>query len=305
MNPRLRTLAKSAAGLGCLFLCFSALERPLAAFELRDLELGWLAVGLLVSVPTYVAQAYRWRATSIRLGLSLAPREALREVYLAALLNLILPSGYAGEAVRVARHGLTLPEQRGLAFRAVVYERAAGQVVFWSLVAAFIPSWYPVLGHRVPGVSGVWIVVGALLLLAGIAAARGVIRLRRVAPFVAELNEALVARAAWRVMLATSLTSIASCLAMYYCALQAVGLTVSPLSFCRLGPLILAAMMVPASVLGFGPREVASTVLLPLLGLDATRGLTASLAYGVLMIVSALPGLGVWFRHDRRASHTI
>ncbi|NIY95540.1 UPF0104 family protein, partial [Salipiger sp. HF18] len=55
-------------------------------------------------------------------------------------------------------------------------------------------------------------------------------------------------------------------------------------------PLILTAMLLPASVAGWGWREGAAAALFPLAGLSAEAGLAASIAYGLISLLSALPG---------------
>ena len=50
-------------------------------------------------------------------------------------------------------------------------------------------------------------------------------------------------------------------------------------------------MLLPVTVSGWGLREGAAAALFPLAGLTAAEGLAASVAFGVVLLVIALPGI--------------
>ena len=100
----------------------------------------WLLGALAMTLPMQCLSAWRWRYTAKRLGVPLPFRRALAEYYVASFLNSTLPSGVAGDAARVWRHGRNQPgagrERYRGALHAVLLERAAGQFAIAIVLVA-------------------------------------------------------------------------------------------------------------------------------------------------------------------------
>ena len=96
----------------------------------------WVLAALAISVLQVMLSAWRWQFTAGRVDVPLRFRYALREYYLALLVNQLLPGGVLGDAGRAHRHARQAAS-KGSAWRAVVIERASGQmaVVVLTLVA--------------------------------------------------------------------------------------------------------------------------------------------------------------------------
>jgi len=56
---------------------------------------------------------------------------------------------------------------------------------------------------------------------------------------------------------------------------------------------VLLAMLVPISIAGWGVREGVAAVLWATVGLPAVEGAAISAAYGLVILISSLPGAGV------------
>jgi hypothetical protein len=72
-----------------------------------------------------------------------------------------------------------------------------------------------------------------------------------------------------------------------------VGVRATPADLLPLLMLPLLAMGLPLNVGGWGPREATTAVSFGIAGLGAATGLATAVAFGVLALVSTLPGLGV------------
>lgn len=263
----------------------------LAAFDGR-----WLLPIAALSVVQFGVSAWRWRFTARRLGLPLSRRAALADYYLAVFLNQCLPAGVLGDVTRAWRHGRTVG-QPGVAAQAVILERVAGQMAFALLALASLPL-APALAAPLGRHPMALLVVAAGVFL-GLGLIGYYVRRR---PDGA-IPRALLARYAWLVQLATSLLVVGTYVAVY--VLTAYGLGVDrPLGeLIPLIPPVLLAMAVPVSIAGWGVREGAAAAVWTLAGLPPSEGVAVSLAYGVVNLVTALPGLGVigagWTRHWR------
>ena len=110
--------------------------------RLAGLSLGWVALGLAVSVLQVGVLAWRWRFTAARLGIDLPLREALSEYYLGILLNQVLPGGVTGDVSRAWRHART-EAPTGPSVRAVILERVSAQVVMTlaAVVSVLMLPW--------------------------------------------------------------------------------------------------------------------------------------------------------------------
>jgi uncharacterized membrane protein YbhN (UPF0104 family) len=168
----------------------------------------------------------------------------------------------------------------GRGVRAVVLERAAGQIVLVLACLAVLPARPAQLSSLTPALIPAALVLSVLLALA---------RWRRRA-VAAALTEARGALAAWPGVLALSAAALAGHVALFVIAARAAG-SHAPLT--ELLPLLLLALLVmglPTNVGGWGPREAVTALAFGAAGLGSAEGLTISVLYGVLTFVSALPG---------------
>ncbi|CAM5679629.1 hypothetical protein SVIOM74S_07911 [Streptomyces violarus] len=136
---------------------------------LRRIDATTLVLALGIGLVTTVFSAWRWAlvARSLRIRLPFGP--AVADYYRALFLNAALPGGVLGDVHRAVRHGQSEGDvRRGV--KAVVLERAAGQIALFALGAVVLltmPS--PVLAQArhiaplaVPAVLGACAVVLAL-----------------------------------------------------------------------------------------------------------------------------------------------
>jgi uncharacterized membrane protein YbhN (UPF0104 family) len=278
--------------------------RGVTAVDGRDL----LAAAVLLLVTT-VCSAWRWTVVSRGLGIRLSLPAAVAAYYRAVFLNLTLPSGIAGDVHRGVSHGRDVHDV-GAALRAVVWERAAGQVVqalMTIVVLLALPS--PVRS------SAPWIAVavGAAALAVILAARlRGGAARSRLTRFrntvVADIHDGLLRRSALPAVVLTSAVVVVGHTATFLIAARTVGVT-APIS--RLLPLALLALlaMVLPSIGGWGPREGLTAWAFSAAGLGAGRGAAAAVTYGVLVLAASLPGavvlLAGWLprRRSRATAH--
>src|SRR5262249_23073003 len=110
--------------------------------RLRELDAGWVAVGLAITAVQFVLMALRWWFLARRLGLPLSYPRALREYYASTLLNNVVPFG--GDAFRAVRHADVARSSRerpfGPVVSAILLERTSGQLAVWLVVVAVAPD---------------------------------------------------------------------------------------------------------------------------------------------------------------------
>lgn len=246
-----------------------------------------MLAALAIGAVTTMCSAWRWRVVAERLGVGLPLRTAVAAYYGSQFLNSMLPGGVLGDVHRAVRHGRTTADPaRGL--RSVAWERVTGPVVHLALTALLLallplpgalPSWWPVL------------LVGAVVALAGVGLVlRGT---RWAAIAVADARAALLARKAWPQVLTASVVVVLGHALTFIIAARITGVTAPAAQLFPVAMLVLAAMVLPLNIGGWGPREGVAAALFAAAGWGAAQGVAAATAFGVLALIATLPGLVV------------
>lgn len=285
--PAARAL-RAGVSVALLVVVATWLDVGAVVERLAGLRPGWVVAALAVSVGQVVLSAWRWRYTAGRLGQEVPLRRAIGEYYRATLLNQVLPGGVLGDVSRAWRHAGP-GGGGGSAVSAVVLDRLSGQAVMTgvAVLSGLVLSWGD------PGGGAGWAVAGAALLilvLAGPLLLRGLLRLPPVARIASDARQALLGEAL-PAQLASSLTIVASYLAVFVMAARAVGVATPLTTLLPLVAPVLVTMLLPVTVAGWGLREGAAATLWHAVGLTAADGVAVSVAYGLLVLVSSLPGL--------------
>jgi len=276
-------------------LLWHVVDVTVVVARLRAAEPSWLLAGIALVQVQVVLSALRWRFTAGRLGQRLTVARAVREYYLATLLNQVLPGGMAGDAARALR--ASADSASGPAVQGVVIERLAGQLALLVVTLIGLAAWPLLVDEPVPraallAIAAVppLVVLGVLLVAAF--AARGPARWRRAA---ASLGPAVRRTwfddGAWLVQGVASLGVTASYVGVFAVAARAGGGALPLEALATIVPLALASMLVPFSIGGWGLREGAAAALWPLIGASAEAGVAASVLYGLISLAGSLPGL--------------
>lgn len=278
MSMRWVKLGASAVCLGVLLWWTDAAE---VLARLRGADMMWIAVAALAVTAATFSMAHRWmiaaRAFDIHLGFAFA----LREYYLAQLINTVLPGGVAGDVARAVRARGAADVAR--AAQSVMAERLLGQIAVLGLMFAGFSA-----ALSMPGGLD-WAGLGGIVL--AVLAACGMViwaisgRDHGTGRFVAIVLH-LMCRPV--LLVHGGITTLCLILGFYACA-RATGTTIPPEGWATLIPLVLCAMLIPLSIGGWGWREGAAAALFPIIGAPASAGIATGITYGVVLFVAALP----------------
>ena len=244
------------------------------------------AIGCLLLQTALSAQ--RWRLTAAALGQTFGASYALREYFLSQAVNQAVPGAVIGDAARAVR----ARGQMGLliAGQAVFFERLAGQIAMFAVfLVAFLATdavaggvdWPPALR----GTLYVCLITAAAALLALLVAQRA-----SAAAWLEPLRRALLTRQVLPQQISLGGAIVLCNLAAFACAARAVWVNLSVIETLALVPVVLFAMLIPFTVSGWGVREGAAAVILPLAGVAAADAVAASIFFGVAILCSVLPG---------------
>ncbi|GGT91725.1 hypothetical protein GCM10010244_15760 [Streptomyces coeruleorubidus] len=310
-SRKVRTHLGTIAGVVILGVLLWRLGTGVFLDGLRRIDATTLVLALGIGLVTTVFSAWRWAlvARSLRIRLPFGP--AVADYYRALFLNAALPGGVLGDVHRAVRHGQSEGDvRRGV--KAVVLERAAGQIALFALGAVVLltmPS--PVLAqarHIAP--LAVLAALGALAVVLAL-------RMNRPAPsrrgralraMLTEAREGLLSRRNGPGVVVSSVVVLAGYVAMFVLAARVAGAAASVAVLVPLAVLALLAMGLPLNVGGWGPREGVTAWAFGAAGLGAGRGLAVAVVYGVLSLVASLPGLIVlvarWYAGLRAGSES-
>lgn len=311
-----RLLLRGLVSGGTLLLLVQVLDLGRIPGMVLQMEPLWVLLALTITVLQTVLSAWRWRFTASRLGIQLPLGRAVREYYLGTFLNQLLPGGVMGDVSRAWRHTRVDvdPPRPGPAFRAVILERASGQLamVVVALVSlSLLPGVREATGAALPsgtpdGDAG-WsdvLLAGAGVLLASVVTVGSIRRWRTVRSvgfpgatrpprwaFWTDTRAALLSPRVLPLQMGSSLLVVASYVLVYLLGARALGVeTPAPLLLPLVAPVLLS-MLVPLTLAGWGVREGAAALVWAGAGLPASEGVAISVAYGLIVLVSTLPGL--------------
>ena len=259
---------------------------------LRALDTRAVLIGAVIALATTSCAAWRWRLVASRLGAGLSMSAAIASYYRSTFLNLVLPGGVLGDVDRGVQHGREVEDVR-LALRTVAWERTAGQVVLATLavVAALLsPFAAPATVLTVAAVAVTALVVGLTVRTARRGGAGPLVGVADVA--VSDARTLLSAPVSAG-LLVSSLAAVAGHVATFAVAARAVGVDLPARELVPVAVLVLLVAAVPLSLAGWGPREGAAAWVFSAVGAQASEGLAVSVAYGIIVLIGALPGLVV------------
>ena len=256
----------------------------------RAVDGAALVAGAGIGVLATVCCAWRWTIVARGLSLPLSFPAAVAAYYRSVFLNLTVPGGVAGDVHRGVSHGRNVRDV-GLAFRAVAWERTAGQVVQAVVTVAVLVALPSPVRLSIPLVVVALVAAVIAVVLVGRAGpGDGRSRWARVRRAIAgDVRDGLLARRAWPAIALASVLVVLGHATTFVIAARTAGAT-APLS--QLFPLALLAMlaMVLPSVAGWGPREGATAWAFAAAGLGAELGIATAVVYGVMVLVASLPG---------------
>lgn len=218
------------------------------------------------------AQALRWTLLLAHRGTSITWSRALADCYSSSLLNMVLPGGLGGDVARVAVYRHTGAKKWLSPLAAVGAERLSTTTLLFATASLSLID-----------------VSGRLALMAA-----------AVAVTTLAISVCGMRGMDWRRSFAIWLSSVlgmAALFVLFLIALAALGGPVVPV----LAVVGLAAMSIPIGVGGWGVRELSVSLIAAGISVSMETAVTASTGYGLLAVISTLPGIvTVWTAGTRQ-----
>jgi glycosyltransferase 2 family protein len=264
---------------------------------------GWILVALLMQLTSTYLAAYRWFKISQLLVFKEKLSFYVQSYFKGTFFNQVLPSSIGGDAVRIL--DLTHKEyDKKDAFYVVFVDRVVGLVglLVLNLLATLLffgafdrEFSLLIIAITLSGIMGFALLfqLHRLTFLTNIKGLNLFVRLAN------RLNSLYASRVLLLKHISISvIVHFFSVLTMYGLSL-ALGLDLSFQTLLIAVPPVFLLTIVPISLAGWGVREGAMIGIFMLVGADQTKVLAMSILYGLLLIISALPGSYFWIKSKK------
>ena len=301
----LKTILKVCVSVGLLAWVFYRVDVTELAGVLVSLPAVYLlgaAALILLQVPVL---AYRW----MRILFALQERQAwgmmCKATYIGIFFNQALPGSVGGDFVRIAELSGSGASLR-VAANSVLLERLSGLYALVLLMVVISPLVWPRLTD--PSIVIVVLGLAGLLSLAFVLLAfadrliprwRFLTLVKKALAMVRDDYLALLRhrRITLNILLLGGISWSLNLLAIYLLVIGA-GIDIPVLACFFFGGLSILISVLPISMAGWGVREGAMVALFGLMGVAPAQAMSVSIAFGVLMLLTALPAGFLWFRRS-------
>jgi hypothetical protein len=296
---RLRGLVQIGVSLVMMVLILRQVQWDDVWAALQRIEVGWLAAAWALFLLGVVIRAGRWRTLLHALHIDRPLRELTLWYFVGGFFNVILPTGFGGDAVRVAELAQDT-RQVGPVLNSVVVDRYLGIIVLlgMGLAAGIIwPGAAPTsvllltVAFFAAGLGAAWLLRRPWWASLGSRTDR-VGRLVRSARLPA-LAEAVrpYTRRTLAIGLAISLAFNGLQIGWNMALAHGLGLSLSPATYLVLTPLTALALLLPAFG-GLGVRELTYVGLFGQAGVPAPTAMALSLGvYGITVATGLVGGI--------------
>jgi glycosyltransferase 2 family protein len=301
-----------AVSLALLYLALRGIDFAAIEARLSQINVGWIALAVLVTLFQIFLGALRWREISDLCHAPLTDLLAFRYNMIGAFFNQTLPSSIGGDAVR-----LWLVQRTGAGWRAATYsiltDRAVGLIALALIIVVSLPWSYGMISDDRGRLTLVFVdsagLVGGLsfLLLAYLPSAWLKIwwPTRHIHACSVIANQVIFGRTTGRKIAVLSLSIHVLAIVIAWCAVRSIA---APADFAQvfllIPPIILITMM-PISIAGWGVREATMMVAFGYAGLAQMDGTVVSILFGlVYFVVGGLGGL-VWILSAEKSASTL
>ncbi|RUM91200.1 MAG: UPF0104 family protein [Thiomicrospira sp.] len=284
-------------GLSVFIIGFILYKFDIAAVwdTMLDASLGLLVAALLVQILSQTIAAYRWSLIMDALKFKHPFSFYFRSYFKGSLFNQVLPTSIGGDAYRIAEvsvHGGLVKE----AFYGVFIDRIVG-LVGLLLLNLFANSFeFNLMPYEVFMAINL-ILIAALFGLFVLMAIHKfpIFKRYKITRLFYELSERFrfIYKTPKRISQQLGLSILIHLLSMVaiFGIGHSVGINEPLVAYLVIIPPAILLTILPISFAGWGVREGALIALFMMIGIDEKLVLAMSLLYGIILILSALPGL--------------
>jgi len=287
-----------------LWLLFHEVHFEVVKPYFEKIYLPSFLAALFVQLISSIVAAWRWNLIMHTLGFQASFSFYLKSYLKGVMFNQILPTSIGGDAYRMIETA-SLGRGKKEAFLGVLVDRVYGLIGLIGLNLLSLPFAYYVLPAKIFNI----IVVLSIAAILGIVV---LIKLPQITlsllqpifKILHELGQRLVhSFTSWLDFFIKSvLTLLPNFLTVcaFFLLAHALGVTSNLSDYLVIIPSVLLLTMIPISLAGWGVREGAMVFLGGLVGINKPEALAISLLFGLILILTSMPGLYFYFKNHFR-----
>lgn len=287
---------KGAVSFGLIAWVLSKVDPAAAWSQAKTMDGAMAALSVVLMLVQIGLGAVRWALVLRALSAAFHWLQTLSVYYIGVFFSIVLPGAVGGDAVRMwfaRRNGLSL----ATAVNSVALERA---VTVFALVL-LVCLCQPILMLRLPDLPGAWVfpvllavcVLGILVLAALDRLPQSLHRWRVVRGFAvlaADTRKLFFHPGFSLGTIVVGLVGHINLSLVVYVLAAGLDLDVHVLDCLVLVPPVILIMTLPISIAGWGVRETAMVTAFAFVGIPASSTLVLSILFGIVTMVTALPG---------------
>ncbi len=245
-------------------------------------------------------QSFRWLSILRIAGARIGFMAATGITMVGWFFNQVLPSSVGGDAFR-AWYAYRFGARLATATQSVIFDRVSALIAIMFILLASSPFLTTFFTSNEPVYSVMGFAVMLLFAAVGLLIADKVfasllpesIR-KHVVEFSVTARKVFLGRTGFRVVVLSVLIHCSIALAVWLLA-RSMNVPLELVHALLLMPVILFFTAIPISIAGWGIRESAMVVIFGMVGVPDESAIAISLGFGLLMLVTSLPGGVVWW----------
>lgn len=289
-------IVKGGISFGLIAWVLSKIDMASAWNQAKSMDLGMAALAIVLMLVQIALGAVRWGLVLRALSAAFHWLQTASVYYVGIFFAIVLPGAVGGDAVRMwfaRRNGLSL----GTAVNSVALERAV--TVFGLVLLVCLTQ--PLLMMRLPDLPGSWVfpmllavcVLGILTLATLDRLPQSLHRwrvVRGLAVLATDTRKLFFHPGYSLITLVVALIGHVNLSLVVYVLAIGLRLDVDLVDCLVLVPPVVLVMTLPISISGWGVRETAMVTAFGFVGLPAAPTLVLSILFGLVSMVTALPG---------------
>ena len=272
---------------------------------LAGIKILWVATALGIFWLAQITSSARCAYIARALGGDLTMRASLRAHFIGLWFNQVLPTSLGGDVIKIA----VLRKCLGLsvAIRSAILDRFSGLMFLMAFVAITLPLYFDLLLQARGVANGLVMLsltfIAATFLLVWVAHTYGhEVRWRVLHKPMQLLHDIWLFRRGrhlWNQIWTSAIVHFNG-IAAYSLLGLSLGVHVNFLTFALIVPLVFLIALLPISLAGWGIREAGSVWLFGIVGISKEDALAMSICYGLLLVISGLPGMIMLLSNNSR-----
>ena len=320
MKKHLLNIVKIVVTIAIIAFLFARVDLTVMAQHLARANIALLFAALALYFLAIALSVLKWRVLVRAQNIPASFGDLLVYYFVGLFFGNLLPSNVGGDVVRA--YGLVRASGRAEAAAiSVLVDRLMGLVAFLgaAVVMAVLATLTLTRGSELEQIEIATVVAAALFVLAAaLMFSRRISQrvkrifdlalLRPLQPIAQRVYHALqVYRHSYRalalnVALSAGIVVVTTC--VWYVVALALGESVSIFYFFLFNPLIAFVLLIPISFNGLGPKEATAVFFFGLIGMPNEAALSMSLIFHLIVVLTSLPGGGLWWRERALAPTT-